>query len=81
MIAVSFRTVRDREEAVLSAIAKVEMALRDQASKSALVSDQERQKGNHGNRAYWSGFAQGQRRSADLVSELYQRTLEAFRKP
>lgn len=73
------QTARKRQEVVLSAIAKLEMALRDQAGNSLQVSNQERQKGHHGNRAYWSGFAQGQLRSADLVAELYQQVLDAFR--
>ena len=71
-------TTAARREVVLSAVAKLERDLRARATKSVQVSDQERQKGNHGNRAYWSGFAEGERHAAKLVDALYHQLLDAL---
>lgn len=67
-----------RQEAVLSQIAKLEMAMRSKRSNALEMCDRARQRGEHGNRAYWSGLAEGYRQTADQISELYFRSADVF---
>jgi hypothetical protein len=68
-----------RAEAVLAALSKLEMSLREERLAALRVADEARRRGEHGNRAYWSGLGEGYRHSADNVLQLYERVRALYR--
>ena len=68
-----------RGESILTLLAKLETSLKDSHRRALLTSDAARRRGEHGNRAYWSGLAEGYRHTADLVSEHYETVRRLYR--
>jgi hypothetical protein len=68
-----------RAEAALTELAKLETSLRSERRRAIKVSDEARRAGQHGNRAYWSGLAEGYRHSADVVAATYEQVRLLYR--
>jgi hypothetical protein len=71
--------ISGRGEAVLTLIAKMEASLRDERRRALRSSDDARRRGEHGNRAYWSGLAEGYRHAADVALQNYEQVRHLYR--